>query len=307
MFQTMYQTSKYNYKTLCVINNDVLVGGSKFKVIQDKPKLKYIRYNGGKTIHVLNTVDEEEINEHSEFMIGSITEVFTGVLIFMLNAKGLLDINLSINNYIKSNDLNDFTKTTVGDLINHRGGIVWYLTHRDIDYKKVKTSNDALKIFMQKPLVTNEIGECRYSFMGFIILGAIIERVTGLSYVDALKKYIFEPCKMHNTNLGEPNVTMYNLDKPLKELDQQQMEKYMVNAGGGLYSSVSDMIKFAKKLPEILTPEQIKKIYEYEEKNTISHDGFICGGSAKFKVEYTNEWKIKNIVIEFNTYTDFDY
>ena len=81
----------------------------------------------------------------------------------------------------------------------------------------------------------------------------------------------------------------------------------MVNAGGGLYSCTNDMINFAKNIPKVLGYQLFKKTYGFYEPNTFSHGGFIYGGNANFKVEYTNEFKIKNILIEFNTWVDHDY
>lgn len=60
---------------------------TKFKVIVDDPKIKYVKYNGKKTIHTINTIDDDKLNEYSEFMIGSITKVFTGTLIAILEEK----------------------------------------------------------------------------------------------------------------------------------------------------------------------------------------------------------------------------
>jgi hypothetical protein len=68
---------------------------------------------------------------------------------------------------------------------------------------------------------------------------------------------------MTNTDIGEPNTTMYNNNASIEnsKIKEDKMEKYMVNAGGGLYSSINDMINFAKYIPKILTPSQIKRCY----------------------------------------------
>jgi hypothetical protein len=315
-YQNKYLKYKNKYLELKSINNNSntnMIGGDKnnFKIITDKPKLKYLKYNGKNIIHTINTIDNEILNENSEFMIGSITKVFTGILIIILNDKNMLNINDNIDKYIKPNKNNKFENITINNLLNHTGGIIWYLTYNDIPnkYKIVNTSTEALEIFMEKPLCVSEIGIKKYSSMGFIILGAIIEKVTGLSYIEALKKYILVPCKMTNTDIGEPNTTMYNNNASIEnsKIKEDKMEKYMVNAGGGLYSSINDMINFAKYIPKILTPSQIKRCYGYYEKNIISHGGSIYGGKANFKVEYTNKWYIKSILIELETWTNFDY
>ena len=292
-----------------MINN--MTGGSKFKIIVDEPKLKYVKYNGKNNIHIINTIDNDNLHEFSEFMIGSIAKIFTAMLIVILNDKNILNVNDSVGEYIESNKDNDFQNITINDLINHTGGIMWYLTYKDIpsQYKIVHTSTVALEIFMTKPLCVSKKGIKKYSSMGYVILGAIIEKVTNMSYIDALKFYILDPCKMYDTNIGEPNITIYNNNVALEdsEIKEQLMEKYMVNAGGGLYSCVADMLNFVKYIPKILTPAQIKRCYGFRENNTITHGGSIYGGSANFKVEYTTKWKIKMISIEFSTWTELDY
>ena len=119
-------------------------------------------------------------------------------------------------------------------------------------------------------------------------------------------KYTCTYTKEHyfKSKLGSNNgIPMEN-----SKIKEQQMEKYMVNAGGGLYSCIADMVNFAIHIPKILTPEQIKKCYGfYPETNVITHGGFIYGGKANFKVEYTGKWKVKNISIELETWTNYDY
>ena len=264
---------KYKTKYLELKNNNInnmIGGGDKFKIIIDEPTVKYVKYNGKNTIHTTNTIDNEILNEKSEFMIGSITKLFTGMMIIILNDKKMLSVNDNINKYIEPNKNNKFENVTINDVVNHKGGIIWYLTYGEIPgkYKIVNSSTEALKIFMEKPLCVGEIGVMKYSSMGFIILGAIIEKVTGLSYMESLKKYILHPCKMFNTDIGEPDTTMYNNKISIgdSKIKEEKMEKYMVNAGGGLYSCIFDMVNFAKYIPKILTPSQIKRCYHYYEK-----------------------------------------
>ena len=286
-------------------------GKNKFKFMVDKPKLKYVKYDEKNIIHMINTVDNEKLDEYSEFMIGSVTKVFTGIMMIILNDKKILNLDDNITKYIKPNKNNKFDNITIKHLINHTGGIIWYLTYKDIPskYRAVKSSTEALRIFMDKPLCTEKLGVKKYSSMGYIMLGAIIEKVTNLTYTEALKQYILHPCKMHNTDIGEPNITAYNnnisMDNSKKE---EQVEKYMVNSAGGLYSCIADMANFAKYIPKILTKSQIKRCYAYyDDKNTIEHGGFIYGGDAKFMVEYTDKFKIKNVSISLSTCTENNY
>ena len=101
-YQNKYIKYKNKYLKLKSINNNSntnMIGGDKnnFKIITDKPKLKYLKYNGKNNIHTINTIDNEILNENSEFMIRSITKVFTGILIIILNDKNILNINDNID------------------------------------------------------------------------------------------------------------------------------------------------------------------------------------------------------------------
>lgn len=286
-----------------------MFGGGKFKIIHDVPKYKYVHYDGdGKDnkLHTANNIDNDILNENSEFMIGSVTKIFTGLLISILDSLGLLSYDDQIDKYIDFNKLNDFSDITIDDVLHHNAGFIKWITHNEVKFKKIDTSFDALKIFMQKKLIIHKKGKKKYSSIGFVVLGAIIEKITKMSYIGAVKKYILIPCKMTNTGFGDPNIIIYK--KEAKILSKNEyLERYMINAGGGLYSTVNDLIKFATNIPNLLTPNQINKCYGYDNENgihTVGHIGRVCGGLTIFKVVYTQKWKIKNITIEFNTNTE---
>jgi len=282
---------------------------SKIKIIIDDPKYKYVEYYGRNILHVANNMDDDKLNENSEFMIGSISKVFTGVIILMLEHLKLLSYHDNIDKYIDSNEFNNFSGITIHDVLRHFAGFINWLPHGVVKHKKVSSSNEALKIMMQKELITKEKGKKSYSSMGFLVLGAIIENVTNMKYIDVVKKYILTPCDMKNTGLGEPDVILYKKEGNKDGLllsKEDNFDKYMVNAGGGMYSSINDMIKFSTKLPKLLhsRTDYFRKCYGYYNDNgldTIRHNGSINGGLAEFSVSYTKKWKIKKITIKFST------
>jgi CubicO group peptidase (beta-lactamase class C family) len=163
---------------------------------------------------------------------------------------------------------------------------------------------------MKHPLTTGQIGKRVYSSIGFVMLGAIIESITGTSYIDALRKYILRPCKMNHTDIGNANITIYNNDEDIEQCKQKDisMEKHMVNAGG-IYSCIHDTVRFAKCIPKLLLYEQLCTTYAFKD-NVLSHGGFIYGGSANFKATYTNnkkKFKLKRIIVELTTCTQYNY
>lgn len=62
-----------------------MVENLKFKIVKDEPKVKYVKYYGEKNLHVLSTIDDDEINVFSEFLIGSITKIFTDYIYFIIS------------------------------------------------------------------------------------------------------------------------------------------------------------------------------------------------------------------------------
>jgi CubicO group peptidase (beta-lactamase class C family) len=75
------------------------------------------------TIHVINTMDTDVVDEFSMFPIGSISKVFTGILITILCNKGMLSLTDSVGKYIHKNELNNFENITVNNLIEYTGGM----------------------------------------------------------------------------------------------------------------------------------------------------------------------------------------
>ena len=67
-----------------------------------KAKVKYVEYRD-KKLYVLNTTDKEKLDEHSEFMIASITKVFLIFTLLILQQEKLLNINDNVDKYVESN------------------------------------------------------------------------------------------------------------------------------------------------------------------------------------------------------------
>ena len=92
---------KYKTKYLKLKNNNLIQtgGGNKFKIIIDEPTLKYVKYNGKNTIHTTNTMDDEILNEKSEFMI--FDEILNKYVISFVIKLTFINITNNIH-YIRS-------------------------------------------------------------------------------------------------------------------------------------------------------------------------------------------------------------
>ena len=150
-------------------------------------KHKKIKYNY-KTLYFLNNSDDEKLNEYSHFLIGSITKILTAYIIIILQQKNLLNINDKVNKYINlKND--DYSKITILDLLNHTGKIK--KNPDNFILKKYTCCKDILNNHINEKFITLKNDGYSYSNIGYVLLGYIIEKITGLDYLQVYKKYIF--------------------------------------------------------------------------------------------------------------------
>ena len=203
---------------------------------------------------------------------------------------------------------NDFSKITILDLMKHESGMISGQGPEDNDLKRYKaqSATEVTEILMKNKLFINNKGEFNYSNYGFIFLGRIIESVTDMTYLETYQEYLFEPLKLRNTGIGDTNIKLYKFNKK-KLTNKEYLERYIAGVAGGLYSCVSDLIKFFKNIIKLLSKKSIKQlqslsIYQsYNNINYIHHSGVIPGGQSFVSAEYDKKWKLKDIYIKFET------
>lgn len=296
VYKYKYLECKIKYLNLSKKINNQMIGGNNGK--------KCILYENG-ILKSFNDVDDEKLNKNSQFLIGSLTKIFTIFTILLLHQNKLLDVNDKINKYIDSNEKNDFSQINILEVINHISGLKSMPDKKEVIYKKYINATDSLHSFIDEKLITHTKNTDNYSNIGYILLGAIIEKITKLSYIDVYKNYLFEPLKMNNTDIGETNITLYS--KKCQKIKQYENNfKYWGQSAGGLYSSVNDLLKFANNVINLLNRESISilnKIYisnMNSDRGAIGHSGKIYGCHSRFYFTYEDN-ELKKIYIEFIT------
>lgn len=215
---------------------------------------------------------------------GSVGKTYVATVVLKLYAQGLLDIKAKSIDYLK--DETWFLKVpnakyfTIEMLLNHTAGIPEYVYKKELwqkitkDLDKEWTVEDRLSfIFNEQP--ANEPGKAwAYADAHYLVLGSIIEKVTGKTYYEALDELILRPYHLTNTipsnkreipGLVTAGYTQLTEDflLPHKVLNEG---KYAFNpqtewTGGGLASTVTDLTLWAKQLygGEVLSHE-LKKL-----------------------------------------------
>jgi CubicO group peptidase (beta-lactamase class C family) len=206
-----------------------------------------------KAFHVPNNID-------TKFNLGSMNKMFTSVAVARLVEAGKLAFDDPIGNWIDESWLpKDVTgKITVRHLITHTSGLGSYFNEA---YQK---SSRALfrKLDDYKPLIKDDKpaftpGErFQYSNTGMFLLGVIIEKVTGEDYFEHIRKAVYAPAGMTDSDSYEMDYPVENLavgyspdlTSPYKW--QNNLYKHVLKGGpaGGGFSTVKDLHRFALAL-----------------------------------------------------------
>ena len=147
----------------------------------------------------------EEVTPSHVFMIGSITKELTRVLGFVLEEKGYLSFDNTVSAYLPD-FRGEIGKVEIGQLLHHTGGVPDLINELgqpvpysvDYDYLPVDR-NELLERAALAKLIFEPNEREEYSNLGFQLLAAVYEVVTGENYQTLLQQYIFEPAGMTDT------------------------------------------------------------------------------------------------------------
>jgi len=205
-----------------------------------------------KAFGLANRSTKETNTIKTKFDIGSMNKTFTHMVLLQLWEQGLLKFEDKLGMYLEGFSKEAAEKITINQLVNHTSGIGDYVGADYFDLKYEDKTIEALVERIKKlPLLFEPGTEDDYSNSGFILLGAIIEKVTGKSYHQNVIERIIEPLKLKETyviNGNEvPNYAIgYYKDMKGKLLDNGNFEE-VPSSAGGFYATASDMLTFYRE------------------------------------------------------------
>ena len=197
----------------------------------------------------------------TKFNLGSMNKMFTAVAIAQLVEKGKMSFEDALSKFIPDfPDKESAEKIKIKHLLTHTAGLGGYFSEKwdKISRAQFRTVDDMMKMAKEDEKLLFEPGSrSRYSNTGMLVLGKVIEIVSGQSYYDYVRENIYKPAGMTNTDCYELDKVNHNLavgyDKGYTDAGitfSNNIFMHVLRGGpqGGGYSTVEDLLKFDRAL-----------------------------------------------------------
>lgn len=201
--------------------------------------------------HAPNTVQ-------TKFGVASITKQFTAALVLQQVAQGRIRLDESVSHYLPWYRKDTGARMTVDQLLHHTSGLP-----ADYDSPEFCDSREAqqhyepeefAKKFCQPPLVTEPGTKWAYSNCGYVLLGLILEQVTGRQFGDLLNDQLLAPLGMHDTGMDHNNLQQlggasgYTRHAGPRYTPGPYLDRSHIFSAGAMYSSAEDLLTWNKAL-----------------------------------------------------------
>ena len=194
----------------------------------------------------------------TRFRIGSMNKMFTATSILQLAQARKLSLDDPVGKYLTDYPNKEVaTKVTIRHLLTHMGGTgdifgPEFEAHR----LELRTLQDYIKLYGNRAPQFEPGSQWEYSNYGFMLLGAIMEKVSGQSYYDYVREHVYEPAGMTSSGSEPENETVANRSIGYTRMQTNDLHPntdtlpYRGTSAGGGYSTVEDLLKFANALQE---------------------------------------------------------
>lgn len=226
-------------------------------LIAQKDKIVYT-----KAVGMANKEKRAANSPDTKFNLGSLNKSFTQVAIGQLAEQGKISYDDKLGKFLPDYPNKDAReKITVRHLLAMSSGVgdIFGEKFQKMPKSKLRTIGDYIPLFSETPLAFEPGQGNQYSNGGYILLGAIIERVSNQSYYDYVRTNIFEPLGMKNTEFYEADQATPNLaegytnfgEKPADNRARRnnlETRPAKGSSAGGGYSTAEDLLKFSLAL-----------------------------------------------------------
>jgi CubicO group peptidase (beta-lactamase class C family) len=246
---------------------------------------------------------------NTRFRIGSMNKMFTAVATLQLVERGKLSLDDTIGKILPDYpNTNVASKVKVRHLLSHTGGTgdifgPEFEAHR----LELKTLQDYVKLYGERDLQFEPGTKWEYSNYGFLLLGVLIEKVSGKSYYDFVAENIYRVAGMTNSGSEPESVSVANRSKgymreQFEMVSNEPTLPWRGTSAGGGYTTAADLMAFvgalmsnkllkAETLAEATRPQFTTGGYGFgfqigrpDEARTYGHGGGAPGMNAILRV-----------------------
>jgi CubicO group peptidase (beta-lactamase class C family) len=192
----------------------------------------------------------------TQFRLGSMNKMFTAVSILQLVDAGKVALDGTVGDYLPDYPNADVARVTIRQLLTHSGGTGDIFGPQFREHRlSLKSHADYVTLYGDRAPEHAPGAEYSYSNYGFVLLGRIIERVSGQSYYDYVDQHIYTPAGMASSDsLPEDQAVPGRARAYTRSedgstwIDATDTLPWRGTAAGGGYSTAGDLLKFARAL-----------------------------------------------------------
>ena len=254
----------------------------------------------------------------TKFNLGSMNKMFTAIAVAQLAQQGKLKFSDTMNKYLPDYPSKDAAaQVTIEELLTHTSGLGGDIFGPEFTHNqdRLKQLSDYVPLFASEPLRFKPGTSWAYSNAGFVVLGLIVEKVSGENYYAYVRRHIFEPAGMSQTdsywktdegaNLAVGYTRPPDADSGLPRTRNDRFLPPRGTSAGGGYSTVEDLLKFANALTshkllnedmtrmattgKVASPRGSKYAYGFDDRmqngqRIVGHNGGSPGANAQLDI-----------------------
>lgn len=223
---------------------------------------------------------EKQPDENTLYITGGLTEMYTSALIFKLQEEGMLSVKDTLAEYLPGFSFSK--KITLGHLLTHTSGIHDYMSDDRLYTSGVTTPRDRkdiIALFSEQPLAFEPGKSFLSSASDYYLLGLVVEKVTSMSYYEALRKYVLGPLGIETAGFDYGRFASWDKSQGYSILNNQRLlpafavDSTISYASGGLFTGSKGVYKFA----EALLGNKLLKKSSWQTMATPQYNGFAYG------------------------------
>ena len=187
----------------------------------------------------------------TKFLIGSISKQFTAVMILKLVEMGRLSLDSTLVEALPYYRKDTGTKVKIRQLLDHTSGIPSFTDFLQEGVHVCPSIKEFILKYCSRELDFEPGARFLYNNGGYVILGAVVEQLTGLSYKDALAQYVLAPLGMNSSGLGRLGMALPQAAKGYQRrggqiVDAGPVDPLLAFSAGGLYTTTTDIALWEK-------------------------------------------------------------